>query len=170
MNKSPLGTLIARGRSYLLLGSLLACPLFSPAGQSDSNPDQPGQQEVLVLSRVPGKVPRLSSAAKVDRSISTATNFCATSVTMTSFASHLAMRLPHPVVNETGLVGRFQIELTWESTKPEAIIQAVREQLGLDLRIMRRNFESKSLAHESSLSWSTQSLFPGEQTSEIIPH
>jgi uncharacterized protein (TIGR03435 family) len=49
--------------------------------------------------------------------------------------------LDKPIVNETGLNGRYDIELKWTESTPEAYTTALREQLGLELRPARRSME-----------------------------
>jgi uncharacterized protein (TIGR03435 family) len=49
--------------------------------------------------------------------------------------------LHQPVIDETGLKGRYHLELTWDAKKPGSMLKAVREQLGLELAPARRAVE-----------------------------
>jgi len=52
-----------------------------------------------------------------------------------------------PIVNESGLNGRYDIELAWTESTPEAYTKALREQLGLELRPARRLMEYLIIDH-----------------------
>jgi uncharacterized protein (TIGR03435 family) len=56
-------------------------------------------------------------------------------------AGSLEGTLGRPVLDETGLDGRYAIELTWDPQRPEGLLAAVREQLGLELAPARREIE-----------------------------
>ena len=56
-------------------------------------------------------------------------------------AGSLERTLGRPVLDETGLGGRYKIELTWDPQRPEDLPAAVREQLGLELAPARREVE-----------------------------
>ena len=56
-------------------------------------------------------------------------------------AGSLERTLGRPVLDETGLAGRYKIELTWDPQRPEGLPAAVREQLGLELAPARREIE-----------------------------
>ena len=45
------------------------------------------------------------------------------------------------MLDETGLEGRYKIELTWDPQRPEDLPAAVRDQLGLELAPARREVE-----------------------------
>jgi uncharacterized protein (TIGR03435 family) len=56
------------------------------------------------------------------------------SVTIAQLADLLSKEVKTPVVDRTGLNGRFDIDLSWAPERaPTAIFAAVREQLGLTL-------------------------------------
>lgn len=56
-------------------------------------------------------------------------------------AASFERTLGRPVLDETGLEGRYRIELTWDPQRPEGLPAAVREQLGLELAPARRDVE-----------------------------
>lgn len=62
-----------------------------------------------------------------------------TNKTMESLARDLEAKLGIPVVNETGLEGGYDWEMTVGDAEPEALIAAVNVQLGLSLRKARRD-------------------------------
>lgn len=56
-------------------------------------------------------------------------------------ANNVARLLERPTVNETGIAGRYQILLKFESPEPEAIFQAIEDTLGLAVVEERRTIE-----------------------------
>ncbi|HVF59244.1 MAG TPA: TIGR03435 family protein [Thermoanaerobaculia bacterium] len=56
-------------------------------------------------------------------------------------AGSLERTLGRPVLDETGLEGRYAIELTWDPQRLEDLPAAVREQLGLELAPARREIK-----------------------------
>ncbi|HEX5761432.1 MAG TPA: TIGR03435 family protein [Thermoanaerobaculia bacterium] len=58
-----------------------------------------------------------------------------------SLAAALEKVLGRPVLDETGLAGRYAVELSWDAAKPEALPAALRAQLGLALVPARRQIE-----------------------------
>ncbi len=65
----------------------------------------------------------------------------AVAVPATWLAATAQRVLGKPVIDETGLQGRFDFELTWEVGKPASFLEAVRAQLGLELAEVRRPLE-----------------------------
>jgi uncharacterized protein (TIGR03435 family) len=61
-----------------------------------------------------------------------------TSVDMKHVALNLALRLDHPVIDETGIDYTFDAEMTYDPDHPESIREAVRESMGLQLAPERR--------------------------------
>jgi uncharacterized protein (TIGR03435 family) len=57
------------------------------------------------------------------------------------FASVLEGHLNRPVLDETGLEGRFDVALYWNAKNPDSAIRAVHDQLGLWLTSARRQIE-----------------------------
>lgn len=58
-----------------------------------------------------------------------------------SLAFSLESELERPVVDETGIEGNYDFELSWDPESPESVFTAVREQLGLELRPAKRPIE-----------------------------
>jgi uncharacterized protein (TIGR03435 family) len=58
-----------------------------------------------------------------------------------NFANVLEAGLGRPVLDETGLSGLFDLALYWDAKNPESAIQAIRDQLGLQLTPARRPIE-----------------------------
>jgi len=65
----------------------------------------------------------------------------ATAMPLGSLASMLEEVIGRPVVDETGIAGVYDYELRWDPQKPESVLSAVREQLGLELREAKRPIE-----------------------------
>ena len=61
--------------------------------------------------------------------------------TLTEAAALLGETIRKPVVDETGLRGRYSFELKWEKGKTESLRKALRETLGLELAAGRRSLE-----------------------------
>ncbi|HKQ49780.1 MAG TPA: TIGR03435 family protein [Phycisphaerae bacterium] len=72
-----------------------------------------------------------------------------TGETLKRLAALLGTRLSTPVIDETGLAGRYDIKLKWEGDGPEPVIQAVEQTLGLELRPARRRVEFLVVENES---------------------
>ncbi|HQL53254.1 MAG TPA: TIGR03435 family protein [Phycisphaerae bacterium] len=58
-----------------------------------------------------------------------------------NLAASLAELLQRPVFNETQLNGRYDVSLRWDESKPDGLLAAVREQLGLELTPVERPVE-----------------------------
>lgn len=58
-----------------------------------------------------------------------------------SLALFMRRQLNKEVVDETGLTGRYDFELTWEPGSAESLLQAVRQRLGLNIETRRRPVE-----------------------------
>jgi uncharacterized protein (TIGR03435 family) len=98
--------------------------------------------EVLVMTVVEGRTPSLRPSAdgvtqaswkqKAGRDGGSGSG---TELNLSMFGTAILGRVfDKPIVNETGLNGRYDIELKWTESTPEAYATAVREQLGLELR------------------------------------
>ncbi|MBZ5619853.1 MAG: TIGR03435 family protein [Acidobacteriia bacterium] len=92
-----------------------------------------------VLERRPGVDPKLRPTAS-----GTASHWgkfgdiTAVSVPVLALASVAERALGKPVFDETALQGRFDYELKWDVANPQAFLEAIREQLGLNLVEARR--------------------------------
>ncbi len=60
---------------------------------------------------------------------------------LSSLAWMLEHELGRLVVDETGIEGNYDFELTWDPDDPDSVFAAVREQLGLELRPAKRPIE-----------------------------
>jgi uncharacterized protein (TIGR03435 family) len=92
------------------------------------------------LEKVPDDAPGRTSAQR--------NRIDAQATTMDHLAEVLSRHLDYPIVNRTGLEGRFNLKLEWtpESAKPEAnsgpsLFTAVQEQLGLRIRAQKAPFD-----------------------------
>lgn len=64
-----------------------------------------------------------------------------TNMSIGSLADALESQMGQPVVDETGIEGKYDIELKWDGEKRETVFAAIREQLGLELREAKRPIE-----------------------------
>ncbi len=64
-----------------------------------------------------------------------------TGMPLSSLASMLEGVLGRPVLDETGLKDKYDFALTWDTGRPESILMATREQLGLELHAAKRPVE-----------------------------
>jgi uncharacterized protein (TIGR03435 family) len=65
-------------------------------------------------------------------------------MTIISLTGPLQSTLGKPVVDETGLTERFDMQLKWDHEAPDpaaTLVRAVREQLGLEVTPARREIE-----------------------------
>jgi uncharacterized protein (TIGR03435 family) len=62
-------------------------------------------------------------------------------LTMASIAAQLTQALHRPVVDETNLQGRYSIDLAYDVESPGDLIEAVRRQLGLELKEGKRQLD-----------------------------
>ncbi len=70
---------------------------------------------------------------------------------MDGIASFVELSLDKPIINETGLAGRWSVDVKWQMSKselnsdsnpdPDKVIKAVREQLGLELTSTNRTLD-----------------------------
>lgn len=100
--------------------------------------------DVYLLTRLGDEPPRLSQASDeqaISGTMSGATSLNMTNQNVPQFARQLGRLLRRDVVDETGLEGKFDIEVMWDEYSPEAVIAAVREQLRLELKPARRAVE-----------------------------
>ena len=77
--------------------------------------------------------------------------FYLTGTEMDGIVSFMELSLDKPIINETGLAGRWSVEVKWQMTEselnsdsnpdPDKVIKAVREQLGLELTSTNRTLE-----------------------------
>src|SRR5436190_24317939 len=99
---------------------------------------------VLTLqeTNAPGLIPAITKASSASAGPG---KISAINADMDTLRRGLENSLGKPVVDETNLKGKFDIELKWkaERDKPrsEALIEAVREQLGLQLAPVKRRIE-----------------------------
>jgi uncharacterized protein (TIGR03435 family) len=76
---------------------------------------------------------------------SNAGQFSCVNQPLSSLTSMLENQLNVPIIDETGLTGRYDIDLTWDQTdstqQPDALKQALLDQLGLELTTARQPIE-----------------------------
>ena len=87
-----------------------------------------------VLKTIPNVAPKLTPSAGREAIIHQENNSLkATAATMAELAAQLEDALHEPVLDETGLTQRFDLELSWRGEGREALGAALRDQAGLGL-------------------------------------
>ena len=100
------------------------------------------EMDVYVLKRIASVDPKLTPGTSTGESRWGDTgDMKLVSQTVRALASVVERTLKLPAYDETGLGGRFDMELKWDATEPESLVEAVRSQLGLDLVKTRRPLE-----------------------------
>lgn len=98
--------------------------------------------DVYVLSVPEGTPPKMREAAGGNYSMnSRGGKLTMVSAELDALAPFLEGELGKPVINDTNISGRFDFDLKYEADNPEALIESVREQLGLALRSTKREVE-----------------------------
>ncbi len=100
------------------------------------------ERDVLILTAPDGAVRLRKSARDEELPImGDEAQLTGKSANLAFFSQVLEGRLNRPVLDETGLAGRFDLSLYWDAANPESAIRAVRDQLGLELTPARREIE-----------------------------
>ena len=95
---------------------------------------EPRATAVYLLERLPGTTPTLHRATSTGSSFwGKDGDLKAVALSMTGLAALTSRTLGRPVLDETGIEGRFDFELRWDAGNAKSLIDAVRDQLGLDL-------------------------------------
>jgi uncharacterized protein (TIGR03435 family) len=98
--------------------------------------------DVHVLSRATGVTPKLTPATlDVERPYAKPGSLTCLSITLGLLADTLERLLQQPVLDTTGIDGLYEIDLSWDPEQPDSLPEAVREQLGLELKAERRTLE-----------------------------
>lgn len=86
------------------------------------------------------------------------TSFIARHISMDDLALILSDKLQQPVINDTGLAGRYDLDLSWTSdleeptTSSPSLFTALREQLGLTLRTKKEDIQTVIVDYISTAS------------------
>jgi uncharacterized protein (TIGR03435 family) len=112
---------------------------------------EPRKADVYVLKQIAGAEAKLTTATVSRRVHDGDTHWTGKGLSMSTFAAQLAPALRLPVVNETGLHGRYSVDLTWDPDEPEELIMAVRRQLGLELERGIRQLDFLVVDHAEKL-------------------
>jgi len=94
------------------------------------------RQEVWVMRRLAGQSHRLTPSAVTavgSSTIRAGGELSVSNLPLSKFALQLADILEEPICDETEIDGYFDIRLVWTSDSRESLVEAVRQQLGLDL-------------------------------------
>lgn len=99
------------------------------------------EREVWLLTRLPEADSKLKRPVVESGTSYREGHLTALSVTMAHLAQQLEGLLRKPVLDETGLEGKWEVELEWEPRDEASLRQAVRETLGLELKPAVRELE-----------------------------
>jgi uncharacterized protein (TIGR03435 family) len=110
---------------------------------------EPREVEVLVMTVVEGRTPTLKRSPEGVKTANYRTKTSGgvssgigTGWTLAMFGRTVLGKVyDQPVVDETGLEGRYDFELTVKGNSPEAHTTALREQLGLDVHLARKQMD-----------------------------
>jgi len=101
--------------------------------------------DAFVLTLLDGQSPKLTPTAMLEGGGSSrhggSTSMQMINASTASIANSIGAQLKKPVLDETGLTGRYDVELEWSDQTPEGLASAVREQLGLSLQRARKSVE-----------------------------
>lgn len=86
----------------------------------------PRDTEVFVLESAPGEPQRLRPSSSTSTRWGQPGNFTGIALSMGGLAAMASQNLRKPVLDETGLKGRFDFELRWDISDPDSLLQAVR--------------------------------------------
>jgi uncharacterized protein (TIGR03435 family) len=104
------------------------------------------ETNVLVLKVIEAKAPGLVTAATTATAMhSQPGDLEGSNLSMADLATALEVSLKMPVVDETGLTNRYDVNLRWQHYPKEVadaeMVRAVRQQLGLELEPAKRPVE-----------------------------
>lgn len=103
---------------------------------------EPRPTKVYVLQKIPERPPELEPSEFTSRLLSgKRENFKVTGGELRDLARLLKRELERPVLDETGLEGRYDFELHWDIRDPNSVLDFVRDELGLELRLQVREME-----------------------------
>ncbi|HET7108430.1 MAG TPA: TIGR03435 family protein [Candidatus Acidoferrum sp.] len=132
----------------------IAAPELSPSLQTDlitralqttfnlQTHKESRSTEVYVLARQPGITPNLQQAtSKGSSGWGKRGDIKMVSVSLASLAGLASSVLNRPVLNETGMQGKFDIAIKWDPQDPNSLLLAVEQQLTLKLILTQRPLE-----------------------------
>ena len=103
---------------------------------------EPRSTNVYVLQKIPERMLELESSEFTSRLLNGRRgNFKVTGGELRDLARLLKRELDRPVLDETGLEGRYDFELSWDIRNPISVLDFVRDELGLELRPQVREME-----------------------------
>jgi|SRR5580658_4420675 uncharacterized protein (TIGR03435 family) len=102
------------------------------------------ETRVYILRKVVGQEPKLRLATTEGESSQETRKgelLEAVGVSIGRLARIAHFVLDGEVIDETGLTGRYDFDLKWDSNQPTSIVAAIREQLGLELVVQQRKLD-----------------------------
>jgi uncharacterized protein (TIGR03435 family) len=97
---------------------------------------------VYVLQAIPGQPHKLPAAASGGGGKMSSGDITFRNAKIAGFAKQLADVLSRPVIDNTGIDGRFDFALTWLPANPLSLQQDVKDQLGLQLTEEKRDTDT----------------------------
>lgn len=102
----------------------------------------PVETTVYVLRRAEGVETRLRAGSANPGRWMKPGELTAVAMPTSVLAALLQRTAGRPVLDETGLTGRYDLELRWEAGRPASLAESVKQQLGLELAEARRMLDS----------------------------
>lgn len=97
--------------------------------------------DVLVLRALPGAEGKLPPGVSGGHTTVRSNTIQGSNLTLSTLAGFLENFMRQPVLDETELTGRYEIDLGWESGSLDSLNEALREDFGLELTQERRTIE-----------------------------
>jgi uncharacterized protein (TIGR03435 family) len=96
---------------------------------------------VYVMKLANQNAPKLQSTSGASSISGQSGSVSVSNASMSAICNLLTRTFDRPVIDETGLEGRYTFELEWKAGDQESLVKAIRERLGLTLAEDRRKVD-----------------------------